>query len=420
LFSATNGNDYATFSIISCDGDGGIGGFGNMSVLFATGLTSGSTYYIAVDDDGFFSQGSFCITVSELGASMLSTNNTCASSYQRLPNNSNTNYTGWLSLLDGSSRLVAMVKNPAGVRVNDYTVSQNIHSGAARSSNGTFYLNRHFNIDHTTATDVQVKLFFLASEMSAITAADATVNLANIGVSKQSNGGSTCFATFSPANGGIVPLTQTENGSAGGANWIGFTTPGFSNFYLNKQGAALPITLVHFMGKKSATANLLSWKVNCTDAQVIFDVERSADGRHFSSIGLLTATQLRCLSPFDFADGKPVPGINYYRIKMTGVAGKFNYTNVVAINNRLAGIELIGLQPTLVQSEAVLYIAAAKAGKLQIAITDIAGRQLQLQNINVAEGENKIRVSLGWLAAGVYHISTINEAGKKTIRFVKE
>ncbi len=48
LFSATNANDYSTFTILSCDDDNGvIGGF--RSTLYATGLSVGQTYYISVD-----------------------------------------------------------------------------------------------------------------------------------------------------------------------------------------------------------------------------------------------------------------------------------------------------------------------------------------------------------------------------------
>ena len=182
----------------------------------------------------------------------------------------------------------------------------------------------------------------------------------------------------------------------------------------------LPITLVYFNGSKTIGGNLLSWKINSTSSNMSFQVERSADSRNYAAIGSLSADQNRAVTPFDFTDNKPVAGINYYRIKITDVDGKVSYTNVVAINNKVSGIEIIGLQPTLVQNDAMLYIAAAKAGKLEISVTDMTGKKLKAQTISVVEGENKVTMNFGSLAAGIYNLSSINESGKSTIRFVKQ
>src|SRR5262249_51217247 len=79
LFSAANVNDYSSFNIISCDDDGGsVVNSGFMSVLYATGLTPGNTYYVMVDRyDQFIAPGTFCIQVDELNTSMLASSSSC-------------------------------------------------------------------------------------------------------------------------------------------------------------------------------------------------------------------------------------------------------------------------------------------------------------------------------------------------------
>jgi len=72
-----------------------------------------------------------------------------------------------------------------------------------------------------------------------------------------------------------------------------------------------------------------------------------------------------------------------------------------------------------VYTETLLYIAAAKAGKMQVVITDMTGKQLQIKNIIVVEGENKILFNCGALAAGVYNMVCLSEDGKSNIRFMK-
>ncbi|MBL7738291.1 MAG: fibronectin type III domain-containing protein [Chitinophagaceae bacterium] len=249
LFSAANVNDYATFNILSCDDDGGSAlGAGLMSVLYATGLIPGNTYYIAVDKSvNSVSNGTFCIAVNELDVSMLAAESTCTGSYQT-PLGSNTTYTGWVPLLDGSSRLVALVRNPAGGSVSAYSVAQNIHAAAVRTDavSGQRYLDRNFRINNTgSATNVDIQFFFLNSELTALQAADAGVTLANLGVTRQA--GSGCEADFVAANGANSYLIQTSNGTSadGLLKWIQTQTPSFSNFYLHT--SKTPVTLKMFL-----------------------------------------------------------------------------------------------------------------------------------------------------------------------------
>src|SRR5262249_35764027 len=74
LFGTTNNEDptdLSSFYIISCDDDGGTNG--NSSALYASGLVSGQTYYVAVAHYSDGTTGSFCIDVKEVTSSMIST-----------------------------------------------------------------------------------------------------------------------------------------------------------------------------------------------------------------------------------------------------------------------------------------------------------------------------------------------------------
>jgi hypothetical protein len=242
LFSATDPTNYGTFSIISCDDDGGsVLGSGFMSVLYATGLTAGNTYYVAVDKySSGTTNGTFCITVDELAGSMLAASSSCTSTDFQTPSaNSNTTYTGWVPLLDQFSNLVALVRNPAGGTVSDYSVRQTI-SGIDRTdaTSGQQYLRRNYAINNSgSVSNVDVQFFFLNSELTALQAADPAVTLANMGVTRQT--GTTCQADFVTANGTNSYIPQTGNGTTtdGLAKWVSITTPGFSNFYLHTSKA---------------------------------------------------------------------------------------------------------------------------------------------------------------------------------------
>ncbi|MEI9807880.1 MAG: hypothetical protein WDO16_08400 [Bacteroidota bacterium] len=108
VFAATNVNDYTTFTILGCDDDNGVTD-GSKSTVFLAGLTPGTTYYIQVDGySSFTTEGGFCLEVRTIASSMIAATASCGSSqgYTGL----NTDYTGWISLVDNSGNIIANVK----------------------------------------------------------------------------------------------------------------------------------------------------------------------------------------------------------------------------------------------------------------------------------------------------------------------
>lgn len=237
LFQVTNPADYSNgnFQIIACDEDGGSGAFGNMSVLYATGLVPDNTYYIEVDKfDANTVSGSFCLTVDEIGPSMLSTSANCNSAYQT-PAGSITSYNGWVPLMDDESKLIALVRNTAGSPVNGYTAVENINIASVRKdiTSGEYYLDRTYTINNTAdpSASLNVQLFFLHSDLERLKAVDAAASLPYLRVTKQT--AIACQPDFVTANGTNSELVQMSYGSANGVNWLQTGTSGFANYYIH-------------------------------------------------------------------------------------------------------------------------------------------------------------------------------------------
>jgi Secretion system C-terminal sorting domain len=422
VFFATAPADYTTFSIISCDDDGGSAvGSGFLSVAYASGLTSGSTYYVAVDKySASTSSGTFCITVDELNSTMLATTNTCTSNYQTPSANGATGYTGWIPLMDATSKLIAMVQQTAGASVSDFSVSQNINTAAVRTTGAVPYLDRSYRIA-STQTNVNVQFFFLLTELAALNAIDGSVNITNLGGSKQTETVGTCNNNFVQANGAYTGFSQTLSTTANGVGSITITTPSFSNFYLHKQGAVLPSSDI-LTGSKQGNSNLLDWKLSCAGfAEITMVLERSTDRRTFAPLQQQTASAARCDQNFIYVDASPAAGINYYRIKIITPQGDVRYTDIVALINKGKGFELISLAPNPVKNTAILSLSSAIAGKVDITVIDFAGKTVSKESIKVIAGNNPITMDFAQLAAGTYTIIAKNTDGEmKTSRFVKD
>ncbi len=197
----------------------------------------------------------------------------------------------------------------------------------------------------------------------------------------------------------------------------------FSEFAVSGQLIiALPVNLNYLNGTKQNGSNYLNWKVTCTNnPNVTMSLERSADKINFTGITSITADALRCQQPFDYSDNSPLAGLNYYRLKMTDGYGKTTYSAAIAILNKTSGFEIVSLMPSVVKSNAVLNVTAAQKTKLDVVITDIAGKQVQKIAYNVIAGSNQFKLNLANLGAGTYQITGYTADGEpKTLRFVKQ
>jgi hypothetical protein len=198
---------------------------------------------------------------------------------------------------------------------------------------------------------------------------------------------------------------------------------GFSQFGIGGElNIALPIQLNYLNSTKQNNSHNLTWKITCANSRnVTMTLERSADNRNFTGINTIVADALRCQQPFAYTDNVPLAGINYYRLKMTDDNGKTTYSNAIAILNKDAGFEIIGLQPTLVTNDALLNVTAAQKIKMVLVVTDINGRLMKKIICNLMAGSNKLAINLTNLPAGNYQITGFTEDGKlKTIKFVKQ
>ena len=198
---------------------------------------------------------------------------------------------------------------------------------------------------------------------------------------------------------------------------------GFSEFAIGGElSVSLPITFNYLNGTKQNNSNYLNWKVTCTNnPNATMSLERSADKINFTSITSITADALRCLQPFDYTDNSPAAGLNYYRLKMTAANGKVSYSGAIAILNKATGFDFVSLMPSVVNSNAVLNVTAAQKTKMDVIITDIAGKQVQKIAYNLIAGSNQFKLNLANLGAGTYQITGYTADGEpKTLRFVKQ
>lgn len=165
--------------------------------------------------------------------------------------------------------------------------------------------------------------------------------------------------------------------------------------------ALLPLTLLHFSGTENEGKVRLLWKTTSEQNTAKFVIEFSKDGVDFSSIGSLPAAgQTTQEKTYEFFDVDAKPGVNYYRLKMIDIDGKFTYSSIIRVVLGQKQTKLV-LYPNPAR-EHVIVKHPGSADYSQLKVIDLNGSLVKMIKLNKGFFESKIYV--GDLAPGVYKI----------------
>ena len=222
-----------------------------------------------------------------------------------------------------------------------------------------------------------------------------------------------------------VSVVWNPAGNNGSGWWeVSFPANGFSGYFISsKTRPPLPIKVEYFRGAKQGNSHVLDWKVvPVNTVNGTLSLERSADGRNFSSIYSITASAVRMHQPFNYATSNLLKGTNYYRLKLTDDNGVVSYSGIVALLNGNKGFELVNITPNPVtEGRFKLNIATAEQLKMEVVITDMAGRVVGRQTNNLINGFNAVEVNVNSLANGMYQVmGIIGGERTKVVTFVKQ
>jgi len=414
LFSATDSSNYTTFSEIASDEDNGVVQPNN-SILYATGLTPGTTYYAQVD--GFSSSttpGSFCITVDALDSTMLSTAATaCATGPS--PFGGNATYRGWTTLVDAAGKLVALVRQSQNGNTSPGGLSSRltVHGGPVRreyTGSGRFYLNRNYTINWS-ASNADVRLFFAKSELDSLAAVDGvSVMPASLSILRQT--GTACVSNFDSSAGVEENISASGSGLAGGVGWVDFTTPGFSNFYLTGGAVALALDGVDVQAEARGAVNHIRWTAAREKAGTRYHLQRSANGRDFMTI----ATRKAGDASYSHDDASPTAGANHYRVHSIGADGSEAFSRTVVVQHMNASAASIQAFPNPATDALHIRRALNSSAEATLIITDATGRVLRRAQMTGTDSMLDIRT----LPAGVYVLRYADGARVETMKVVKD
>jgi len=117
--------------------------------------------------------------------------------------------------------------------------------------------------------------------------------------------------------------------------WHGVGTDGayyFIDDVVVQPAIALPVELISFSGFHSEKGNILQWQTASEFNTDHFSVEKSIEGNYFTEIASVAANGIAQLpSDYEYIDAIDLHSLDFYRLKMLDVDGRFSYSNVIDI-----------------------------------------------------------------------------------------
>ncbi|HMI77552.1 MAG TPA: kelch repeat-containing protein, partial [Ferruginibacter sp.] len=184
----------------------------------------------------------------------------------------------------------------------------------------------------------------------------------------------------------------------------GYATSGgqgnLSDLWKISNAALLPLTLLSFNGSVINDHNLLYWQTTVEINTSGFIIERGADGRNFISIGYINGPgNSSVIKDYSFADKDPMPGINFYRLKMVDIDGRSAYSRIISIK-QIPGETGLSLFPNPVKDVLFVQVKGVK-GNAVLEITDVSGRKIKENHLQLNENTS-FSVNSSDLPKGTY------------------
>jgi hypothetical protein len=191
-------------------------------------------------------------------------------------------------------------------------------------------------------------------------------------------------------------------------------------FDIEFSGTALPVQSTELTGVIVGDHNQLSWTTDSTFDVATMVLERSDDGVNFQELQEIVDIQQQLEGQYN--DNSPLPGANYYRMRVESGAGTIQYSGVVTLNRQDTSGFSITLGPNPVNlTEVTLKITTEEFGPYYATIFNTLGQQVYSKKFIVSTRKHEEKLNVVNLLQGAYFVKISgSDGGKiKTVRIQK-
>jgi len=184
----------------------------------------------------------------------------------------------------------------------------------------------------------------------------------------------------------------------------------------------LPVNLLRFQGSMNKSNKVtLNWTVTENENINSFEIERSTNGRDFTTVGVVLASEKRGTENYMFYETVNTTDNVMYRLRMIDKGHDVDYSRILIFHTKSLITNDIQVYGNPVKDKLTFSFYANATQPVQVKVYDLTGKTLMSQKVNSAEGSNMVSLPLSsTFKPGMYVVEVTNGSARQVAKFVKQ
>lgn len=169
-----------------------------------------------------------------------------------------------------------------------------------------------------------------------------------------------------------------------------------------------------FKGKEQNSNINLYWKTSHEETLNRFEVERSRDGSHFESIGIVFPWESASHIDYAFPDKNADAGTLYYRLKMIDNNTDYKYSNILTFSVTEPTTARVVVAPNPIVDRIGVQFTGLPANSYRIALHNVAGQKFAEQTILITRfRQTEYLMRPVSMTPGIYFLTVLGKNNAK-------
>lgn len=178
-------------------------------------------------------------------------------------------------------------------------------------------------------------------------------------------------------------------------------------FPFNNCNIPLPAKLIEFNAARSGNQSLLNWVSVNEENMTSYELQRSPDGLHFETIQV-SAARNRPENNYSYTDTRPLPGINYYRLKMNDNDNSFSYSGIRKVDYTGISAVAVSVAPNPAYGYINVQLSGMESGTYKLELINASGQSVYNRVIYITGPMQQERILPSSLQSGMYILKVTN------------
>lgn len=331
-------------------------------------------------------------------------------------------YTNTFSVGTGLKKLVIKMGGATGdgntrIILDDLTTSANAQYGSVNYCNSApVAVDDMFT--GNPGTVVSGDVLINDNDPDGETMTPSIVTTSPDGVVVLNDNGSFSFTPNTSFTGSITSFTYklNDNGFAPLSSNIATVT---INFFA---AATLPVNLIRFQGNVNKSNKVtLNWTAADNEMIDRFEVERSVNGKDFTTVAIVFATEKKGTEDYLYFETINSNDKVMFRLKMFDKGQDIDYSKILVFQPKSGNSAAIKVYGNPVNDKLTFSYTSTAAQATDVRVYNLSGKIIMSQKVNSLEGSNMMSLPLSsTFKTGMYIVEVSNGNERQTAKFVKQ